>query len=358
MLIEPFHALYANKQRALAEPVFFDAVKEDYQQFLNAGFFLHMVQPALFIYKIATPTRTYTGVLASVDIEAYLSGNIKKHELTIQAEEEKQAQFLQNRQAAVKPVLLTYAENAQIDAWLEHYAQLHPPFLDIHFALEQQNHQFWAIQAADDVTFIQSLFNKYVQHAYIADGHHRMASIARIQQTKDAPAAYRQVFCAFFPSQQLDILPFHRLVKISQVIDLQKLTALCSIEKLAAPALPSAPHEFTLGMGQHWYRLHWRSNALRLPTDTDVALLNDLIMKDLMHIMDVRDDPRIQYIAGAGGLDAVQQKLQTRPDYMAFCLYPISFDTLATLVEAGYTLPPKSTWFEPRMKNGLIVKVY
>ncbi|MBK7869312.1 MAG: DUF1015 domain-containing protein [Saprospiraceae bacterium] len=369
MHIQPFQALYPDQQMVASEIAFFDTTKENYSHFLQHNFFYKMNSPAIFLYQIQSLRRIYTGVLASTDLKDYTQGNIKKHEHTIRTEEEKQMRLTLERRAAVKPVLLTYAENELIDQWIEQYISTHSTFLEINFSEEEQIHRIWAVQEQTEILQIQQLFRDQVAHAYIADGHHRMSAMELICETNENEAlrqAYSEVYCAFFPSGQLDILEFNRVVQLPENLSienlLQSFESLFIIEPLTASTKPSQLHEMTLCTSQGWYRLCWKHSILLeytdMPVVLDTMLLNEQVIDKLLHISDVRYDQRIEYVDAAKGLNAIQQKIIKNPNLIGFCLYPVQFNDLKNLVEAGGTMPPKSTWFEPRMKNGLIVKIY
>lgn len=369
MHIRPFEALYPDQALVTAEPEFFDNARESYPHFLQAGFFNKTDTPALFLYQIQASERRYTGVLACTDLHDYLEGDIKKHENTIRAEEEKQMRLTLEREAAVKPVLLTYPENEEIDQFLDTYAAQHPVFLELHFPADQQIHRLWAIREPESITRIQQLFVTNVPHAYIADGHHRMCAMALIVENTKSDRLrriYSDVFCSFFPSRQLDILEFNRVVEIQDgtgVLDfLKNLEQLFDIQPLDGAEKPAQLHEMTFCTILGWYRLRWKPEVLqefageRVILDT--MLLNELVLNRLLGIREVRDDRRVSYINAPKGLEAIQTEVANQLNRVGFCLYPVQFEDLKNLVEAGKTLPPKSTWFEPRMKNGVIVKPY
>ncbi|HMO40347.1 MAG TPA: DUF1015 family protein [Saprospiraceae bacterium] len=368
MQILPFQALYPNPQLTAAEPAFFDRVKEDYLYFLQKEYFQQHAPPAFFIYQIRQPGRLYTGLLACTDIEAYRRGTIQKHEHTIRTEESKQMRFTLERQSIVKPVLLTYPENDRIDEWINRYTALHPVFSVTEFPAEEQTHRLWAVDAPEHIMTLQAIFEQQVPQAYIADGHHRMAAMAMIAETTNSEhirETYRPVFCAFFPSGQLDILEFNRVVLLPPELPLphfiDQLQALCDIKPLSVPQKPTQKHDMTLCTPEGWYHLRWRNNCLQDTTAAallDTALLNHWVLTPLLGIEDVRNDRRITYIEGPQGLDAVRHKVHEMPHSVGFCLYPVAFEELAELVASEGVMPPKSTWFEPRMKNGLIVKSY
>lgn len=364
MHISPFQALYPDPLKLTEKTDLFDTAKERYNDFEQAGLFLPTAQPGFFLYRILTPKRHYLGLLACTDINDYLCGDIKKHENTMPEEEQKQMLLTLERRAAVKPVLLVYPDAPQIDTWIAQYIQEKDYFLEIHFQNDRQTHQLWAVQEEASIQQLQQLFTKNVPHAYIADGHHRMAAMGLLAQTTDEPTReqYRYVYCAFFPSIELDILAFNRMVEVPAGFDLTQLSDLFDIQPLPVPAAPTRPHDMTLCTSQGWYKLQWKEQFLqRFDNELvvlDTMLLNEKVLQPLLGVEDIRHDRRVEYLDATKSLEIIDRKIQENPNKIAFCLYPVVFDDLMTLVEADQVLPPKSTWFEPRMKNGLLVKTY
>lgn len=362
MHISPFHALYPDPLR-LSEDLF-SIAKEHFESLREAGYFLNTDLPGFFLYRIQTKQRHYLGLLACTDIVDYLKGDIKKHESTMPDEEHKQLLLTLERQAAVKPVLLIYPDAPAIDAWMADYIAQHTHFLEVNFPDEPQFHQLWAVQELEAIQVLQALFEKNVPHAYIADGHHRMAAMGLLAQSSSEQlrSQHRQVYCAFFPSVELDILEFHRVVETPEDFDLQQLESIFHIQPLSAPGKPTQAHEMTLCTAQGWYRLKWKAQILQTfknePVVLDTMLLNEKVLQPIMGIEDIRHDRRVEYVEAPKGLDFIEKKVSENPNKIGFCLYPVSFEDLMTLVEADKTLPPKSTWFEPRMKNGLLIKPY
>lgn len=364
MHISPFQALYPNLRRLSESPDLFDTAKEHFTLLLQDAIFQSVTQPSLFLYDIQTPFRTHRGLLACVDVMDYLNGSIKKHEATMPEEEQKQMYLTLERDAAIKPILLTYPNATRIDDWMEYYIQQNSPFLELPFAADAQIHRLWQVQEAGAIQKLHSLFLQEVPHAYIADGHHRMAAMGLLAQSgnTDWQQRFQSVYVAFFPAGELDILEFNRVVEVPVDFQWQQLESLFEIKPLAAPAKPSQLHEMTLCTPEGWFQLNWKSAVINIfknePVILDTVLLNEKILKEMLGINDVRHDRRVEYVDAPAGLEAIQHKVMESPHRIGFCLYPVGFDDLMTLVEAGKTLPPKSTWFAPRMKNGLIVKPY
>ncbi|MFN7117856.1 MAG: DUF1015 family protein [Saprospiraceae bacterium] len=364
MHIFPFQALYPDPQRFTQVPDLFDVTRERYNNFVQAGLFLRTDQPGFFLYRIQTKSRHYLGLLACTDIADYLCGDIKKHESTMPDEERKQMLLTIERNAAVKPVLLVYPDAPQIDTWIARYVAQHEHFLEVYFPGDEQRHQLWWIQEVGAIQQLQALFAQNVPHAYIADGHHRMAAFGLLAQTADEATRqqYQHVYCAFFPSVELDILEFNRVVEIPAGFDLQQLAPFFTIQPLAQAAKPTRLHEMTLCTPQGWYQLQWKAEVLQLYDNEsvvlDTMLLNEKIIQPLLGIEDIRHDRRVEYIDAPKGLEIIEKKIKENHNKIGFCLYPVDFNDLMKIVEANQTLPPKSTWFEPRMKNGLLVKPY
>lgn len=365
MHIIPFKALYPNASRLHEVPALFDTAKEEYLTFLQAGFFLPTEQPAIFLYEIQTAQRTYAGVLTCAAIEDYLNEAIKKHEATLLQEEEKQMHFILQRKAAVKPVLLVYRDAPMIDQWISQFTKQNSCFFEHYFEKDDQTHRLWAVQNIPDIQALQALFAQQVEHAYIADGHHRMSAMSLIATAPGLEAlkeAYESVYCAFFPATQLEILAFNRWVKIPTHLKINDLKYFFEIIPLSSAALPTQIHQMTVCTSQGWFLLRWRQEVLQAYTNApailDTMLLNEKVLKEFLGIEPAHHDQRIAYIEAANSINFFEHQIKVEPDHWGFCLFPLAFDDLVKIVEAGDTLPPKSTWFEPRMKNGLLVKAY
>ena len=364
MHISSFQALYPNLHRLSESPDMLDTTKENFTSLAQLNLFQPATKSSFFLYEIQTPFRTHRGLLACVDVMDYLNSSIKKHEATMPQEEQKQMQLTLERDAAVKPILLIYPNAARIDDWMAHYIQQNPHFLELPFLEDTQIHRLWQVQEAAAIEALHHLFLEEVPHAYIADGHHRMAAMGLLAQSEnvDWQQRFRSVYVALFPASELDILEFNRVVEVPTDFHRQQLESLFEIKPLSAAAKPRQLHEMTLCTPQGWFQLHWKSAVLRAfahePAVLDTVLLNEKILKEMIGINDVRHDRRVEYVDAQAGLEAIQHKVLGNPHRIGFCLYPVTFNDLLTLVEAGKTLPPKSTWFAPRMKNGLIVKPY
>ncbi len=367
MHIKPFQAIYLRQEFITSAESFFTSVKEEYNDYFQSGFFAQAGHEAFYIYQIQTPRRYYTGLVACVDIRDYLEGHIRKHEHTLPEQEQKQMQLLLRRRAAVKPILLAYPQVERIDRWIRQFTERHSPFMSISFNGKRQTHCFWEVRDAERIAQLQELFNCEVAKTYIADGHHRSSTLAMMHERHLGDRThedYSRLFCALFPSNELEVLEFNRVVEVldecSPTWFMARIAQLFDIEILSAPEKPHAKHEVVMLINREWYRLRWKAHVLEefrdQPVVLDTIMLNEKVLKEILNIQDERTDGRVDYVEGPLGLDGLRRKTVRGESHIGFCLYPISLDDLFKLADAGRVLPPKSTWFEPRMKNGLIVQ--
>jgi len=367
MHLLPFRAIYPKLDMIASPDAFFGNVKVEYASYRKSGFFLECREESLYIYRIRDHKRDYTGIIACVSIQDYLNGMIKKHENTLSFKEQTQTELLLSRTAIVKPVLLTYPPVEAILAFSEDLILSKKPYFEIHFKADKQLHQFWSVADPGQILLLKALFEQYVDRAYIADGHHRASSMAHMykltgQKSKSSP--YDRLLCAFFPSSQLEIEDYNRVVEgledISLTTFMANLSQVVDIEVLKKPARPQEKHEMVMFINREWFRLRWRRRLLESFTGEevllDVQLLNELILEKILGIGDVRTDDRVKYIEGKQGIRGVRERVGKNVNRVGFFLYPVLMDDFMRIGDEGIMLPPKSTWFEPRMRNGLLVQ--
>lgn len=371
MRIKPFQAIYPNLDYITSADSFFSTVKTEYTDYYQSGFFHKAPQEGVYVYQIQKPHRTYTGIIACADIQDYIDGKIKRHENTLASKEQKQIQLILRRNATVKPILLAYPQVNEIDQWIATNIQDKTPFLDIFFDEEQQRHLFWEVRDGVHIQQIRELFAQKVPYTYIADGHHRTSSVALLNQRlgkKNPKKPYDLLLSVFFPSTELEILDFNRVVQslgeLSMTTFMAKLSQLCDIEILETAQKPTRKHELTMYFNREWFKLKWRPSVLQEYADQnsegllDANLLNEKVMGDILGVEDVRTDVGIKYIEGPKGLHAIRSAAIKNNDSVAFCLYPVELQDLISVADADRVMPPKSTWFEPRIKNGLMVQEF
>ena len=365
MQLLPFRATFPKLEKIEAPEQFFGNVKQEYHKYFVEGFFNEIPEPSMFVYQITKEGRSFTGVISGVHLEDCLNDRVRKHEETLSEKEEKQLQLLVRRKAAVKPVLLAHQPVEEIKVWLEDYTSANAPLMEFTLRSGKENHIIWQISEASQITSLQRLFSEKVPITYIADGHHRTSTALRLfDETEGAQEDYASLFAAFFPIHDIQILDFNRVIDNLNGLSATKFMALLSksfeIEPLQEPAKPSRKFELTMYLRGEWYRLTWKERIMleyaSEPVVLDAMMLNHKVMSKLLGIEDVRNDKRVKYIEGPKGIKGLLKQADKVPDGVAFCLYPVQMDEVIEVADIGQVLPPKSTWFEPRMKNGLLVK--
>lgn len=369
MRIKPFRAVFPNFDYIASPDEFFGTVKEKYPEYKENGFFNRTSQESFYIYQIKTSDRTYTGLIACTDIQDYFEGKVKKHENTLAAKEQKQMNLILSRGAAVKPILLTHPTVPSLSSKIKKVAKKNKPAYTIDFEAGRQTHSVWELSDGKDIEAIQKIFSKNIPATYIADGHHRTSTTALMHQRmghKKGEPDYSRIMCAFFPSSELAIHDFNRVIEeigdVSLTSFIAKISQVCDIEFLEKAAKPSKKYELTMLLNKEWYRLTWKKEILaeykKSTVVLDANLLDEKVLRDIIGIEDVRTDTRIRYVEGPKGIKEVQNRTNKAIDKVGFMLYPVELEDLMKVADANRVMPPKSTWFEPRMKNGLIVQEY
>lgn len=359
MKILPFRAVAPNLDKVPHSNDFFDTVKFRYHEYAAEGLFQPTEPEAMYIYQIKDAEgKKRTGVIATTAIEEYLNGSMRLHEKTIIDSQDLQTELLIKRKAAIKPILLTYPAIEELETLVADYIENNKKFYVIQ--LGKEKHRFWQITEGAVQTQLKQIFAEKMPHAYIADGHHRAASFAALHETAPTDKTDKML-CAYFPENSLNIHAFHRVVK-----DLNGLTADqlldhlrkdFKIKVLREPAVPYIKFEMTMFLDGQWFQLNWRKDVLKHFSESavllDVDLLNERILKPVLGIENVKTDTRLKYIDGLQDIKKLEEAAGT--EGVAFYLFPVDFEDLQEIVDNQGTLPPKSTFFEPRMKNGLLV---
>lgn len=357
MEINPFSATLPNLEKITHPDDFFQSVKEQYSSQVRNGYFYHSGGPAFYIQQIESPSHSYLGIIATVPIQAYRKGLIKGHEETLEHKGRIQVELLRERQAMVKPVLLTYSRVDAIEDWMRQQITELKPIQSVFFEQDQANYRLWEVLDTARLQEIQLLFQQEVHKAYIADGHHRM-----LCATAD-DLQLSSVFCSFYPQDQVLIRDFNRQVFVPPDFDaphfLQKLKSVAHLRPLYHGAKPIAKHQVSLYIKNQWYTLRWRDQIVEQNNDLpllDAAILNQDVLQSLLGVEDLRKTDKVKYIDGQKGISDLEALLQKNENSLLFCLYPVDWSEMVQWADQGRTLPPKSTWFEPRMKNGLVVQ--
>ena len=367
MRIKPFQAVYPNLNFITSPDEFFGTVKERYPEYRESGFFNKTAQESLYVYQIKAPHRVYTGIIACTDVRDYLDGKIKKHENTLAAKEQQQMHLMLQRGAIVKPILLTYPDVPKLNKLILKITKQQEAFYEVLFEKQNQVHSFWELSDGQQIQQIQDLFKAKIPETYIADGHHRTSTTAlmhkRLGHQKGEPN-YDQVLCAFFPSKELDVHDYNRVVDgltdMSLTTFMAKISQIFEIEILKKERKPKEKHEIVMYVNREWFALRWKTKVLKAYKNEkvllDVTLLNEKVLHDIIGITDVRTDLRVKYVEGPKGVEDIRNKTNKSDTKIGFMLYPVRLEDLMTIADAEQVMPPKSTWFEPRIKNGLIVQ--
>lgn len=367
MKILPFEAIYPNVDLIASSDSFFGTVKEDYSEYYKNGFFHHSGELAFYIMEIKSGAKVQSGIVVCLNIEDYTKGKIIRHEETIASSEQSMLKILLQRGAMVKPVLLCHPVIKDISKEVEKQKKKRKPFLQFTIDAGPQQYSLYQVPASEGNDLVR-LYKTLVPKLYIADGHHRCSTAEKLNnlQGDKQDHDYSLILSALFPFDQLDIMDYNKVVQLpyhlSHTRFIAEISRYCDIELLISPAKPLRKHDLTMCIHEEWYMLRWKPEILKkykkAPAVLDADILDIEILEGLLGIADVRTDDRVQHISGNLGPARVEEKARTSDHRVGFCIYPVQFDELVKVSDAKGALPPKSTWFEPRMINGIVVKSY
>ncbi len=372
-IISPFSALRPSMSKIAMPFDFFSAAKKRFNQYLQNGFYKQAEKESLYICRIQRPHRSHTGLIACAGVLDYVEGHIKKHENTLNAKEDKMLKLFFDRNAMIKPILLTYPNAMEIDALINRLCVALPPTFVVPFA--DETHTFWEINQPNLLHQLVILFQNHVPATYICDGHHRAASSERYYNEQRAQnalhtgkEAYNFMLAAYFPISEIEVHNFNRYINQLPMTAnqfMQRLTDYFTIAPSALSVAPSSPHQIGMYLQKQWYRLDFRPEVLpalkksTIKDRLDVELLNKLVFEQILQVEDVRTEENIQYIEGVQGARAMEQAVDSASNNgVGFIMYPVALEDLLSIANADGTMPPKSTWIEPRMRNGFVVQAY
>ncbi|MDR2655591.1 MAG: DUF1015 family protein [Oscillospiraceae bacterium] len=323
--------------------------------------------PALYIYRLTMGGREQTGLVACASVDEYLENRIKKHELTLERKERDRILHVEACEAQTGPIFLAYRGRDDINALIEGWKSAHSPVYDF-TADDGVSHTVWIIGEESAMSGIIAGFEK-VPALYIADGHHRNASAvkAALRRRRENPnyngaEEFNYYLSVIFPAEQLAILPYNRVVRDLNGLSDQDFLDRASARFDAAPVKgPFAPEEkgtFGLYLSRQWYKLTPRKNLTpggNAVDRLDVSVLQKYILSPILGIGDVRQDSRIDFIGGIRGPGELERLVNSGGYSAAFSMYPTSIEELMSIADSGLIMPPKSTWFEPKLRSGLFV---
>ncbi len=369
MNIYPFQAIFPKEDLITSADSFFGSMKFQFNEYYKSGFFDKSPQEALYLYQISHDGVKNLGLVASTDIKDFSSEKVLKHEKTLAAKEQNMMQLMLQRNALIKPVLLAYKSNKAIAEYLKKIIHRKKPILRIDFENENTEHKVWKITDPDAVESIRKLFKQKIPKAYIADGHHRSSTseiLYRSNNVENAESKFGKLLTIYFPFDELEIWDYNRVVEVFNTTELPvfltKLSKYCKIKTLKKKRKPKNKYEMTMYMNNYWFSLKWKKKILKKYATQkvllDSELFNTKIMGDILGVADVRESKKIKYFSGKEGLVSLEEEVNKHNQKVAFFIYPVLQEELIQIANQKKTLPPKSTWFEPRIKNGVIVKEF
>jgi uncharacterized protein (DUF1015 family) len=353
-----------------ADEVYAKAV-ENWKKFQSNGTFTQDATPNMYAYRQIMNGHAQVGLVANSSIEDYFNDIIKKHEYTRPEKENDRIRHMADLQCHPEPVFLTYPDVAEIDAIINTVVNSTSPIYDF-TAEDGIQHTFWIIDNKNDVAGLTHLFETKVPYTYIADGHHRSASSAKVGKAigQNNPnhtgnEEYNFFLSVIFPASQLMIMDYNRVVKdLNGHTAEGVLSAVAEkfiVEKRDAIYKPEALHTFGMYLNNTWYKLTAKEGTYNDndPIDVlDVTIMSNHILDPILGIKDQRTDKRIDFVGGIRGLGELEKRVNSGEMQIAISLYPVSIQQLINIADSGNVMPPKSTWFEPKLRSGLVVHTF
>ena len=350
------------------DPRVYEQAAKNFENFQEKGWLVQDEKDHYYIYAQTMNNKTQYGLVVGAYVNDYLDGTIKKHELTRKDKEEDRMKHVRVCDANIEPVFFAYPDNAALDHLIMHYAATAPEY-DFIAPIDGFRHQFWIIENAEDINLITTEFEK-MPALYIADGHHRSAAAALVgaEKAKQNPnhkgdEEYNYFMAVCFQASQLTILDYNRVVT-----DLNGLTEQEFLTQLEKDFVvedkgtdiyrPNALHNFSLYLNKHWYSLTAKDGTFDNSDPIgvlDVDISSRLIFDSILGIKDFRTDKRIDFVGGLRGLEELKRRVDSGEMQMALALYPVSMQQIMDIANTGNIMPPKATWFEPKLRSGLVI---
>ena len=350
------------------DPRVYEQAAKNFKKFQEKGWLVQDEKDHYYIYAQTMNNKTQYGLVVGAYVNDYLDGTIKKHELTRKDKEEDRMKHVRVCDANIEPVFFAYPDNAALDQLIMRYAATAPEY-DFIAPIDGFRHQFWIIENAEDINLITAEFEK-MPALYIADGHHRSAAAALVgaEKAKQNPnhkgdEEYNYFMAVCFQASQLTILDYNRVVT-----DLNGLTEQEFLTRLEKDFVvedkgtdiyrPNALHNFSLYLNKHWYSLTAKDGTFDNSDPIgvlDVDISSRLIFDSILDIKDFRTDKRIDFVGGLRGLEELKRRVDSGEMQMALALYPVSMQQIMDIANTGNIMPPKATWFEPKLRSGLVI---
>ena len=347
----------------------YDKAVENFKLWQEKGWLVQDAKENYYVYAQTMDGRTQYGLVVCANVEDYMTGKIKKHELTRKDKEEDRMIHVRNQNANIEPVFFAYPDNAQINEIVERTIKTQEIEYDYIAPVDGFGHKFWVIDNEEDIAAITNIFAT-IPAFYVADGHHRTAAAALVGEEKKrnnpnhtGEEEYNYFMAVVFPESHLKIIDYNRVVK-----DLNGMTGEQFIEKLnedfvvekkgADIYTPNGLHNFSMYIGGEWYSLQAKEGTFNDSDPIgvlDVTVCSNLIFDKLLDIKDLRTSKRIDFVGGIRGLGELKKRVDSGEMVAAFALYPVSMKQLIDIADTGNIMPPKTTWFEPKLQSGLAI---
>ena len=351
------------------DPKVYEQAARNFKKFQDKGWLVQDEKPAYYIYAQTMNGKTQYGLVVGAFVDDYLNGTIKKHELTRKDKEEDRMKHVRVNDANIEPVFFAYPDNKVLDELINKYVKNNAPEYDFIAPIDGFGHQFWVISDANDIDIITKEFAK-MPALYIADGHHRSAAAALVGAEKannnpnhKGDEEYNYFMAVCFQASQLTILDYNRVVKdlngLTSAQFLEKLEKNFDVQRMGKEIYhPTGLHNFSLYLDGEWYSLTAKKGTYNDADPIgvlDVDISSRLILDEILGIKDLRTDKRIDFVGGIRGLNELKERVDSGEMKMALALYPVSMQQIMDIADSGKIMPPKATWFEPKLRSGLVI---
>ena len=340
----------------LYSPAVYAKGRENFHGLIQQGALQRDTQPCLYLYRQVMGGHAQTGIVAAASCQEYLDGIVKKHELTRVDKEDDRVRHIETLDSQTGPVFLTYRARADVDAFVARISA-GTPRVDF-TAADGVRHTSWRIAAPADIEFLVKAFAA-IPFLYIADGHHRSAAAARVFQARKGAGQSSGFLTVIFPHDQMQILPYNRVLKdlngLSPEALLERLARVFVVSPTATPR-PAGKHQLSLYLAGRWHGLRFRPELTATPDPIeglDVTLLQRHVLAPVFGIDDPRTSKRINFVGGIRGTAELEKLVSSGEYACAFSMYPTRIEDLMTIADAGGIMPPKSTWFEPKLRDAM-----
>ncbi len=341
----------------------------NFKKFQQKGWLIQDNEPKFYIYAQTMDGRTQYGIVGAASIDDYFNGIIKKHELTRKEKEEDRMVHVRINNANIEPVFFTYPSVPEIDNIVSEIVTIQDPEYDF-VSEEGFGHHFWVINDANINNKIEDLFATKVPYTYVADGHHRTAAAALVGKEKreanpnhQGDEEYNYFLAVHFPENQLQIIDYNRVIKdlngLSEKEFIDEISNCFIIEENSDNIIkPQKLHEFSMYLGGKWYKLKAKEGIYNDNDPIgvlDVTILSQYVLDDILGIKDLRTNKRIDFVGGIRGLQELSKRVDSGEMKVAFALFPVTMKQLIDIADSGNIMPPKTTWFEPKLRSGMVI---